>query len=81
MLEDIEATEKEELPEETETGEWIHDKVEDPEFVTGWKILPSCTCSKCGYHANREKKCMSTVWVKNECLIDRFLRERRYYWD
>ena len=55
MLEDMEVTEKEGLPVETETGEWIHDKEEDPEYVTGWKILPSCTCSKCGYHSNREK--------------------------
>ncbi len=55
MLEDNEVTEKEDLLEEPETGMWIHDKVEDPEYVTGWKILPSCTCSKCGYHTNREK--------------------------
>lgn len=59
-------TETEEVIEEvTETAEpeaeaeegahWIHDVVEDTNFVTGYKILPSCKCSECGYHANRPK--------------------------
>lgn len=55
MLEDVEVTVKEDLPEESGTAEWIHDREEDPEYISGWKILPSCTCSKCGYHTNREK--------------------------
>ncbi len=55
MLEEIGLKEQEDNPKESETGMWIHDKVEEPEYVSGWKILPSCTCSKCGYHANREK--------------------------
>ncbi|MBR2554483.1 MAG: hypothetical protein IKE94_06435 [Aeriscardovia sp.] len=55
MLENIEITEQDAKESETETGMWLHDKVEDPKYVGGWKILPSCTCSKCGYHANKEK--------------------------
>ncbi len=50
--------------EELETGEyddievlphWIHDTVEDESYVTGYKVLPSCVCSECGYHSNSEK--------------------------
>ncbi len=43
------------IKKETVTSKWIHDREEDPKYVGGWKILPSCTCSNCGYHANREK--------------------------
>ena len=61
-----EGTETEEMSEEileeketeTETEEgphWIHDVVEDTSYVTGFKVLPSCKCSECGYHANRPK--------------------------
>ena len=49
----------EEVTEETEETEegphWIHDVEEDTNYVTGYKILPSCKCSECGYHANRPK--------------------------
>ena len=34
---------------------WIHDTVEDPSYFGGIKRLPSCVCSNCGYHTNREK--------------------------
>ena len=55
MLEDVDVIEKDDLHEESDAAMWIHDKVEDTGYVGGWKILPSCTCSKCGYHSNREK--------------------------
>ena len=34
---------------------WEHDKVEDETYMGGYKYLPSCTCSECGYHSNQEK--------------------------
>lgn len=34
---------------------WIHDITSDTKSVSGKKYLMSCTCSKCGYHANMEK--------------------------
>ncbi len=34
---------------------WIHDKVENPAYFGGIKRLPSCICSNCGFHANRER--------------------------
>ena len=34
---------------------WIHDKIENPSFVTGYMILKSCTCGVCGYHTNIER--------------------------
>ena len=38
-----------------EAQEWIHDRIEDPSYFGGYKILPSCVCPACGYHANKEK--------------------------
>ena len=54
MLEDKDILPEEELPDK-QTATWIHDKIEDLSYFGGWKILPSCTCSKCGYHSNKEK--------------------------
>ena len=34
---------------------WIHDKVENPAYFGGIQRLPSCVCSNCGFHANRER--------------------------
>ena len=55
MMEDNEYKEQGDQPKELKTGMWIHDKEEDPKYISGYKILPSCTCSRCGYHSNREK--------------------------
>ena len=42
---------------ETETKpHWIHDTEEDPAYSNGVKILRSCVCSECRYHANAEKE-------------------------
>ena len=40
---------------EEEQPHWIHDQEENDMYFGGIKILPSCTCSVCGYHTNREK--------------------------
>ena len=58
MSEEILEEKETETKTETETEEgphWIHDVVEDTNYVTGFKVLPSCKCSECGYHANRPK--------------------------
>lgn len=58
MSEEILEEKETETETETETEEgphWIHDVVEDTNYVTGFKVLPSCKCSECGYHANRPK--------------------------
>ena len=34
---------------------WIHDKVENSAYFGGIQRLPSCVCSNCGFHANRER--------------------------
>lgn len=34
---------------------WIHDRREDASYMSGFVYLPSCTCSECGYHSNKEK--------------------------
>lgn len=34
------------------TAQWIHEKVPDPSYMRGYKILPSCTCSVCGGYSN-----------------------------
>ncbi len=33
---------------------WIHHKVEDTNYVSGFKYLPICDCSECGYTSNTE---------------------------
>ena len=33
---------------------WVHDKEKDPSEPSGYRILPSCTCLNCGYHADEE---------------------------
>lgn len=35
---------------------WIHDTKEDTHYINGIIYLPSCTCSECGYHSNKEKE-------------------------
>ncbi len=62
MMNDTEAA----IKKEAVTAEWIHDREEAPNYVGGWKILPSCTCSNCGYHTNREK----TVCPKCGAIMD-----------
>ncbi|MBQ6591881.1 MAG: hypothetical protein IJH98_03195 [Solobacterium sp.] len=46
---------EESVQEAEELLEWVHDQVEDPSYLAGFKILPSCTCPNCGYHTNKEK--------------------------
>lgn len=38
------------------TAHWIHDKVKDSHYPSGYKSLPACTCSSCGYISNIEKE-------------------------
>ncbi|MCR5373592.1 MAG: hypothetical protein K6E41_09040 [Solobacterium sp.] len=47
---------EEPVQEAEELLEWVHDQAEDPSYLGGFKILPSCTCPNCGYHTNKEKK-------------------------
>ena len=35
---------------------WIHEKVEDPSYVGGFRYARNCTCSVCGYEASFEKE-------------------------
>lgn len=37
------------------TPHWIHDTREDSSYLSGFVYLPSCTCSECSYHSNKEK--------------------------
>ena len=39
----------------TNMSRWIHDKVENPAYFGGIQRLPSCVCSNCGFHVNRER--------------------------
>ena len=39
----------------TNMSRWIHDKVENSAYFGGIQRLPSCICSNCGFHANRER--------------------------
>ena len=43
---------------------WIHDKVEDASYVTGYKLLRSCTCSNCGYHISSPKPVCPRCGIK-----------------
>ena len=45
---------------------WIHDEVDDPAYLNGKKYLPSCTCSNCGYHSNREKRVCPQCGLKTD---------------
>ena len=36
-------------------GHWIHKTIEDASYMRGYKILPECTCSECGYEARAER--------------------------
>ncbi|MBQ9328574.1 MAG: hypothetical protein IJ225_08595 [Solobacterium sp.] len=51
-------------------GSWIHTRIEDPASVTGYFILPECTCSECGYVANFERErcphCMAVMDKKRQ---------------
>lgn len=38
------------------TPHWVHDTKENPNYINGVMYLPSCTCSRCGYHSNKEKE-------------------------
>ena len=33
---------------------WIHHKVEEEGYVGGYKYLPTCDCSECGFTSNIE---------------------------
>ena len=35
-------------------GVWIHDQIDDPSYIKGYKTIRACTCSICGYHAHGE---------------------------
>ena len=37
-------------------GYWVHTKVRNEQSVTGYFILPECTCSMCGYVAGYERE-------------------------
>lgn len=34
---------------------WIHDKIANKSFISGYMILKTCTCGVCGYHSNAPK--------------------------
>lgn len=44
---------------------WIHQKIKDPNYVSGFKYAGKCTCSVCGFVAGHEHdicpKCKSRM--------------------
>ncbi len=46
---------EEAMDKEMENGYWTHKILIDKRYVRGYRILPECTCSSCGYLANKEK--------------------------
>ncbi len=43
---------------------WIHEKIEDPSYVGGFRYARNCTCSECGYESSFEKKTCPHCGVK-----------------
>ena len=35
---------------------WIHEKIEDPSYVGGFRYARNCSSSNCGYEASFEKE-------------------------
>lgn len=54
------------MSEEKKHGHWIHEVEKNDSFVKGYKVLPDCVCSVCGYHSNRAK----TVCPVCESIMD-----------
>ncbi len=46
------AAHEKELTGEDSSATWIHERIEDPSYMRGYKILPSCRCSACGGYSN-----------------------------
>ena len=47
---------KQNPPKKRHKAYWVHDRVKSDQVVGGYYILPSCTCSKCGFRSGSEKE-------------------------
>jgi len=40
----------------TKHGYWIHHAIKSESDISGYRFLPKCDCSNCGYTSTMEKK-------------------------